>query len=188
MMAGENGPPIYPPSGPMSGQFRGFPAPNGIPMPPGINGVGRAMHPPGRGFSLESAHGLPFAGQQPIPGPLPGSQQSGRPVTHSRQTSGSFERSPLDMQSLPISRPQPIKRPSSPPASDPQKEGERGGRSDVDNLSTQLGSSALLDDTDVALASSLSQSLPGPQVPGAFGPSRASFGASPLFADPLGGK
>jgi hypothetical protein len=58
-----------------------------------------------------------------------------------------------------ISRPAPIKRPSS-----PTKEADKG-RSDIDNLSRQLGSSALLDDTDIPFTASLSQSLPGAAVP-----------------------
>jgi chemotaxis protein histidine kinase CheA len=178
--------PLYPPhSGPMGTQFRGFPAPNGIPLPPGINSS-RPMPLPGRGFPLET--GLPFSGQQPVPGPISATQPTGRTQQHSRQTSGSFERSPLDTQAqtLPISRPAPIKRPSSPTALSPQKGGDK---SDVDGLSAQLGSSALLDDTDIPFTSNLSQSLPGaPPISGPFGPSRASFGASPLFPDPLGGK
>jgi hypothetical protein len=185
MMATDNVPSLYPPAGAMTGQFRGFAGPNGIPMPPGINGVGRSMPPPSRGFTLESTQGLPYTGQPPIVAPVPGSQQSGRSVTHSRQPSESVERSHLDAQSLPFARPQPIKRPSSPPLLDQHKE-QKAGRSDTDDLSTQLGSSALLDDTDIPLSSSLSQSLPAP--PGAFGPSRASFGTSSLFVDPLVGK
>jgi chemotaxis protein histidine kinase CheA len=170
---------MYPPhSGPVGSHFRGFPAPNGILLPPGISS-GRPMQVPGRGFPPETGHNLPFTGQHP--GASPG-QQVGR-SGHSRQASGSFERSPLDAQgsTLPISRPAPIKRPSS-----PQKEEDKPRGSEVDELSNQLGSSALLDDTDVPFTANLSQSLPGPPVPGAFGPSRASFGASPLFPDPLG--
>ncbi|KAL1971190.1 hypothetical protein VTN77DRAFT_142 [Rasamsonia byssochlamydoides] len=176
--------PLYPPhSGPVGSQFRGFPTPNGIPMPPPGISPGRPVQPPGRGFPLDN---LPFSGQPPVPGPISTAQPTGRSQGHSRQASGSFERSPLETQAqtLPISRPTPIKRPSS---SGPQKEGEKSGQSDVDELSAQLGSSALLDDTDIPFTSNLSQSLPGPPpIPGPFGPSRASFGASPLFPDPLG--
>lgn len=174
--------PTYPPhSSPYMNQLRGFPAPNGIPVPPGMNGV-RPM-PPGRGFPLE-APGLPFHVQQPLSGvfsPQPG----GLPHGHSRQPSNSFERSPLDTsaQPFPISRPSPIKRPPS------TQQEQHNTRRDVDDLSAQLGSSALLDDTDVPLTSSqLSQSLPGAAPTASMpGPTRASFTGSSLFPDPLSG-
>ncbi|KAL4780218.1 salt tolerance down-regulator-domain-containing protein [Aspergillus varians] len=172
--------PTYPPhSSPYMNQLRGFPAPNGIPVPPGMNGA-RPI-PPGRGFPLE-APGLPFHVQQPLSGifsPQPG----GLPHGHSRQPSNSFERSPLDTnaQPFPISRPSPIKRPRS------TQQDQQNARRDVDDLSAQLGSSALLDDTDIPLTSSqLSQSLPG-STPAASmpGPARSSFTGSSLFPDPL---
>lgn len=180
---------IYPPtSGPMGGQFRGFPAPNGIPVHPGVNGS-RPV-PPGRGFPLDPGHGLPFHSQQPIGGSLP--TQGVRSQAHSRQTSGSFDRPSLDSQTQtqPISRPSAVKGSSTTSPHDQQKEGAAPSRSDVDDLSAHLGSSALLDDSDVPFASNLSQSLPGVSaIPGPFqGPARASFGGSPFFADPLSGK
>ncbi|KAL4915320.1 salt tolerance down-regulator-domain-containing protein [Aspergillus aurantiobrunneus] len=172
--------PTYPPhSSPYMSQLRGFPAPNGIPVPPGINGTRPVA--PGRGFPLE-APGLPFHVQQPLSGvfsPQPGVLPHG----HSKQPSNSFERSPLDTnaQPFPISRPSPIKRPPS------TQQEQHSTRRDVDDLSAQLGSSALLDDTDIPLTSSqLSQSLPG-STPAASmpGPTRASFTGSSLFPDPL---
>ncbi|KAL4800492.1 salt tolerance down-regulator-domain-containing protein [Aspergillus venezuelensis] len=170
--------PSYPPhSSPYMNQLRGFPAPNGIAAPPGINGA-RPMQP-GRGFPAD-APGLPFHAQ-PFPGVF--SQPGGLPHGHSRHPSNSFERSPLDTSSqpFPISRPSPIKRPPS------TQQEQHNSRRDVDNLSAQLGSSALLDDSDVPLASSqLSQSLPG-STPAASmpGPTRASFTGSSLFPEPL---
>lgn len=159
--------------GAMGSQFRGFSVPEGtIPPPPGI-GPGRPVQASGRGFSVEAAPpGLPLGTQQTLPGPISTNIPAGR-VAPSPQKPGSFERSPLDTSASaqPISRPSPIKPPSSP-----------SRRDDVENLSRQLGSSALLDDTDVSFSSSLSQGLPAPS----FGPSRASFGASPF--DPLGSK
>lgn len=164
---------------------RGFSGPGGIPAPPGINGV-RPMHP-GRGFPPEIGHSLPFPGHHGVPGAFP-MQQPGLAEAHSRQPSGSFERSPLESagQPFPISRPSPIKRPPS-TAQDHHDGRHASSRRDVDDLSTQLGSSALLDDTDDPYSSKLSQSLPGASVPGQFPPpSRASFQGSSLFADPLG--
>lgn len=172
-----------PNSGMMS--HRGFGGSGGIPAPPGINGV-RPIHP-GRGFPPDLGHGLPFPGHHGVPGAFP-MQQPGLAKSHSRQQSGSFERSPLDStgQPFPISRPSPIKRPPS-TAQDHHNGGHASSRRDVDDLSTQLGSSALLDDTDDPYSSKLSQSLPGASAPGQFPPpSRASFQGSSLFAEPLG--
>lgn len=116
--------------------------------------------------------------------------QNGLSQVHSRQPSNSFERSPLNTQTqpFPISRPSPIKRPSSTAPQDQQQGNRRTtAKQDVEELSTHLGSSALLDDTDAPFPSSLSQSLPGATVPGPFrGPTRASFAAPSYFADPLG--
>ncbi|KAN0083447.1 Salt tolerance down-regulator domain containing protein [Elaphomyces granulatus] len=158
-------PPMYPP--------RGFPASNSITIPPGINGVGRPMQQAGRGFP-ESAPGLPFSGPPP---PLPSAMpvpSAGRPRTHSRQASGSLEN---QSQTLPIGKPAPIQRPPSIDLLLRQPE--------IDELSAQLGSSALLDDTDVSFTSNLSQSLPNSSTPaGSF--ARPGFAGSPLFADPLG--
>lgn len=183
--------PMYPPhSGPMAGQFRGFPPPNGIPIPPGINGA-RSI-PPGWGYPLEPGHGLPFHGQQPLASTF-GLPQTGISQAHSRQASNSFERSPLDTQPqpLPVSRPSPIKRPSSTAQQDQQRENGSTTGEDVDDLSAHLGSSALLDDNAVPYTSNLSQSLPGASAPGPLpGPTRASIsiGTSPFFPDPLASK
>ncbi|KAL2868299.1 putative stress response protein Nst1 [Aspergillus lucknowensis] len=171
--------PTYPPhSNPFLNQHRGFQAPNGISAPPGMNGARPVA--PGRGFPLE-APGLPFHSQPSLPGaftPQPGALPHG----HSRQPSGSFDRSPLDtnVQPFPISRPSPIKRP-------PSTQQDHGTLREMDELSAQLGSSALLDDTDVTLTSSqLSQSLPGSTAAASMpGPARASFTGSSLFPAPL---
>jgi len=173
--------PTYPPhSSPFLNQHRGFQAPNGVPAPPGINGS-RPMAP-GRGFPLD-APGLPFHAQ--LPGAFAPQAPGGLPPSHSRQPSTSFERSPLDANSqpFPISRPSPIKRP-------PSTQQDHSFRREMDDLSAQLGSKALLDDTDTTLSSSqLSQSLPGPTAGAAMpGPTRASFTGAPLFPTPLSGK
>ncbi|KAJ5539858.1 hypothetical protein N7513_008190 [Penicillium frequentans] len=166
------GPPdygMYSPNSAMINPLRAFAGPGGIAAPPGINGV-RPM-PSGRGFP-DPGHGLPFSGHA-----MPGAFH--QPGSHSRQQSGSFERSPLDSSGQ-WPRPSPIKRPSS---------GAQENGHQVDDLSTQLGSSALLDDTDANYSSNLSQSLPGPTLPGQFPlPSRASFQGASFFTDPLGSK
>lgn len=173
---------MYPPhSGPIGSQYRGFPAPNGVILPPGIGGS-RPIPGANRGFPpLDPGHNLGFSGQAAVPGVIPTAQSAGRSATHSRQASGSFDRPSVESQSMnaPISRPTPIQRLAS-----PQKGEGKSNDLDVDGLSAQLGSSALLDDSDVPFPTSLSQSLPGAPVPTGFGLSRASFGAPP-FPDPL---
>jgi hypothetical protein len=175
---------MYSPNSSMMNHLRGFTGPGGIPAPPGIGGV-RPM-PQGRGFPAEPGHGFPFPGPHGVPGAFP--MQAGLSKSHSRQPSASFDRSPLESgsQPFPITRPSPIKRPSS-TAQDQQEGGHSSYQQEVDQLSTQLGSSALLDDTDDPYSSKLSQSLPGATAPGQFPtPSRASFQGSSLFTDPLG--
>ncbi|KAJ5167931.1 Stress response protein n.t1.c1, partial [Penicillium canariense] len=182
--------PMYSPNSAMMNPLRGFGGPGGIPPPPGINGV-RPM-PPGRGFPLsETGHGLPFPGHHGVPGAF-AMQQPGLSKSHSRQPSGSFERSPLESgaQPFPISRPSPIKRPPSTAQDQPEHHGHShpSAQRDVDDLSAQLGSSALLDDMDGPYSSKLSQSLPGAPAPGPYAsPARASFQGS-LFTEPLGAK
>ncbi|KAJ5489821.1 hypothetical protein N7453_010646 [Penicillium expansum] len=169
----------------MMNPLRSFNGSGGIPAPPGMNGV-RPM-PPSRAFPPDPGHGLPFAGSHGVPGAFP-LQQGGLSKAHSRQPSLSFDRSPLESgaQPFPITRPSPIKRPSS-SAQDRHNNGNASVQREVDGLSAHLGSSALLDDTDATYPSNLSQSLPGAPGPGAFlGPTRASFQGSSLFSDPLG--
>lgn len=184
--------PGYPPhTSSLMSPLRGFPATNGIHAPPGINGThGARPMPPGRGFPLDPGHGLSsFHGQQPINNPFSPPQGGLSQARHSRQASGSFERSPLNThaQPSPISRPSPIKRTSSTAPQDHQRDnGRTTTQQDVDELSTHLGSSALLDGTDALFNSNLSQSLPGATAPGSFRqPTRASFGAPSPFPDPL---
>lgn len=176
--------PMYPPNSGMMNPLRGFNGPAGIPAPPGINGV-RPMGL-GRGFPSEPGPCLPFATHHGAPAAFP-MQQPALSKAHSKQPSGSFERSSLESgaQPFPISRPSPIKRP--PSAAQDHAVGNTSQRREVDDLSTQLGSSALLDDTDGPYPSKLSQSLPGANAHGQLPPpSRSSFQGSSLFTEPLG--
>ena len=174
--------PMYSPNSAMVNPLRPFNGPGGIPAPPGINGVRPAG--PGRGFPAEPGPGLPFASHHGMPSAFP-MQQAGLPKTHTRQPSGSFQRSPLQTQAFPISRPSPIKRPPS-TAQDQHEASHASTQQEVDDLSTHLGSSALLDDADGPYRGALSQSLPGANAPGQLPPpSRASFQGS-LFTEPLG--
>lgn len=122
---------MYPPGPPSMGGQR-FP-PNGIHYPPGFNGA-RPFQP--------NQH-LPFQQAPPGTGPMipPHPPAPGQQV-HSRQPSGSETTS----QPAPIARPGPIARPSS---TTPDKQrGSLKPDSDVEKITTQLGSSALLDDSD----------------------------------------
>lgn len=180
--------PIYPSQpGLLMSQLRGG-VPPSTAIPPGFGGT--RMMPSGRGIPFESANGLNLHGQQPIHNAL-SPQHAGFAQTHSRQPSSSFEPSPIEAlaQPFPISRPRPITRPSSTAPQDQRKYNNHSTQRDMEDLSAQLGSSALLDGTDPPCTSNLSQSLPGATAPGSHPqPTRASFTASSTFTNPIGGK
>ena len=172
------------PHQPLGGPMR--PIPNGMPMHPGFN-----MHqmPQGRGFPLQ--HPPPGFAQQ-MPNNLGGigqafaKENAPPPQSHSRQQSASFEK-PADIstsgaQAQPIARPAPIGRPSS------VVHGTRHGDKDVDDLSSHLGSSALLDDSDEPLTSGAGarrqSAAPGNNTRQNFAP--APFGMDPTtFGSPI---
>lgn len=183
----------HPPIG--SPHQRQFVPQSGLPFPPGMSTTRQPLPTRGGPMDVPSTQGLP--GQDPL------SQTTGSPQyamsrdtmpshsrSHSRQTSASFERTTFEVPSIPtatqpIARPAPIRRPSSVA---PHQQGgkERPGKSDVDDLANHLGSSALLDDTDIPLTSaSINHPRRGSVALG--GPFRQGFGASPMFADPIGG-
>ncbi|TVY84238.1 Stress response protein nst1 [Lachnellula suecica] len=134
---------------PMGGPFRPQPGPNGMPMHPTF---GIPQMPQGRGFPMN--HGPPgfppqmHNGHGGMPQPIGGQKDGAPSQPHSRQQSGSFEKSFDAPTSVPqaIARPGPIGRPSS------VVHGHHHG-DDVDNLSHRLGSSALLDESDEPLDS-----------------------------------
>lgn len=136
----------------LPGHFRPILGPNGMPMHAGMPlpqvSASRvfSMQQPPPGFAPQPPNGINlqqiFGHKEPA---LP-------PPQHHRQQSGSFEK-PLEHPSSafpaqPIARPAPIGRPSS-VVHGHQYQGSNG-RSDVDDLSNHLGSSALLDDSDDA--------------------------------------
>lgn len=176
-------------------QYRNFMAPNGIPFPPGINGS-RQM-PQGRGGTMD----IPPSQISPIALPSVGLNDVSRyglsrdnipSHTHSRNTSASFDRSGFETpttpaQAQPIARPAPIKRPSS--AAPHQQMGNTMPTStDVDDLSNHLGSSALLDDTDLPLTSNSNDARRGSMAPGTSRSVRQGFGTNSGFSDPIGSK
>ena len=185
---------MYPNQANVSGnQYRNFMAPNGIPFAPGINGSrqmsqgqGGMMDPPP---SQISPIGLPSVGSNDLS--RYGLSRDNIPShTHSRNTSASFDRSGFETpttpaQAQPIARPAPIKRPSS--AAPPQQMGNAVLTStDVDDLSNHLGSSALLDDTDLPFTSNSNDSRRGSMAPGTSRSVRQGFGINSGFSDPIG--
>lgn len=160
----------------MPGHPRNFGPPNGFPGPPGINGIRQMSH--GRPGMPDSGMHLPFQTPTVMPSsiqPPPGHpQQPMQSQSHSRQPSASFER-PLDtgIQTQPIARPAPIQPPSSIASLDRPK-GDQSLDVDLENVTKHLGSSALLDDSDVPLGLS-----PADSMPSAPGSGRAPFGGFP---------
>ena len=176
-------------------QYRNFVVPNGIPYPPGINGSRQI--PQGRGGMMDpstsqiSPIGMPSVGPNDV-SRYGLSRDSIPSHSHSRNTSASFDRSGFDTpttpaQAQPIARPAPIKRPSS---AAPHQHGRNAPpmNTEVDDLSNHLGSSALLDDTDVALMSNLVDSRRGSMAPGAARSARQGFSINSGFSDPIGSK
>ena len=157
--------------------------PPGTMMPPGMN-----MPPmPPRNFGHESNFHQQAATNTPShqhqsyattrePGPL-----------HSRQSSTSMEPPKHDNSSLPpntqpISRPQPIKRPTSTKVQDSRKDKAFSLNSDIDDITKGLGSSALLDDSDDPLPAG-PENRRSSAVPGMPGPNSAGL-VSPLDQRP----
>lgn len=171
-----------------NGPYRNFMAPNGMPYPPGINGVSHML--PGRGGMMGaplphvSTGGLPSTNANELS--RYGMSRDNVPSqTHSRNTSASFDRSGFETptvaaQTQPIARPAPIKRPSSVA---PYQQGEdiRPRTADIDDLSNHLGSSALLDDND-----GIDDSRRGSMAPPAARTVGQGFGAHPGFSNPMG--
>lgn len=175
-------------------QYRNFMSPNGITFPPGINGS-RQM-PQGRGGMMDpppsqiSPIGMPSVGSNDVS--RYGLSRDNIPShTHSRNTSASFDRSGFETpttpaQAQPIARPAPIKRPSS-AAPHQQRGNATPTRTDVDDISNHLGSSALLEDTDFPLTSNSSNdSRRGSMAPGASRSVRQGFGLNSGFSDSIG--
>ncbi|KAL9108314.1 MAG: hypothetical protein Q9227_006912 [Pyrenula ochraceoflavens] len=135
---------------PMTSQHRNFGHPNTGPFPPGINGA--------RPYHLNQ----PFHSQAPMPPPTSIPHQpmkdSMRSQPHSRHPSGSvsYDQVPpgQDVQPAPIGRPAPIARPSSttPDKQNVSKERFHSDSPGIDDLTAQLGSKALLDDSDAPMS------------------------------------
>lgn len=181
-------PPMYTNSSrmPFDPMFAHQPSNNGYRAqpPPGMPIHGPPPMPQSRAFP----YGPPGFQQQAPSGPLSNIMQSFSPMkenpssqSHSRSVSGSYENGhPPGISSQPIAKPTPIGRPSS--VVHGQRRGSNRHDKDVDELSSHLGSSALLDDSDEPFTNSR-----GPRrasiAPGA---SRGGFSNGGSFMDQSG--
>lgn len=146
---------MFPHPQPLGNQFRPLSGPNGLPMHPNMSSMPMQQ---GRGFPVQ--HAPPGFPQQLPNGPtMPpnfgGQKDASTTQTHSRQQSASFEKPPFDnmANTQPIARPGPIGRPGSVVHGQRFAENSQPGQGEIDDLSNQLGSSALLDDSDDPMAS-----------------------------------
>lgn len=145
--------------------FRTFANPNGLPFPPGINGIRPLPH--GRGALDLSSQVPPIS--KPVVNINAGQYMSRDTMpthSHSRHASlTSFDISDIPAQTQPIARPNPIQRPSS-VAPNQLSASNTSTNVNVDDLSNHLGSSALLDDTDIPLSSDSNNVRRGSLAPG----------------------
>ncbi|KAI0098288.1 hypothetical protein GGR51DRAFT_565740 [Nemania sp. FL0031] len=163
--------PIFPP---MGGQFR----PPGIPgPPPGLGGPlgGRPFHMPPPGFPqpgidphLPNLH-QGFSSPENVPN---------HHASHSRQGSASFDAHPPNGQ--PTIKPTPIGRPESIVHS----QRSHDVSADIEDVSSHLGSSALLDDTDEPILDRFDTVHRGTAAPGARPPFPGPSFMNPVFGSP----
>jgi chemotaxis protein histidine kinase CheA len=151
---------------PVGGPHRGYGPPNGLPFPPGMNGTRQFVPGPTGHFQppTSMAPSAPIAQKQP--------QKS---QSHSRQQSASLDRvADSANQPTPISRPVPIGQSST--STPDKKENRKVSDPEVEQLAAQLGSKALLDDSDIPLSATSSDHM---SAPGAPGSGRAPFSNFP---------
>ena len=160
---------MQPMNGPLTGgSYRQYGPPNGMILPPSMNG----------------SRPWPHSSQQKLPTP-PGTLPSVTDATpklpaaanpHSRQLSTSHDRE-RDTASQPV----PISRPTvdaqSVQSTPDKKDYREISDQDVEQLTTRLGSKALLDDSDAPLSATSTEPV---SAPGAPGSGRAAF---PNFPD-----
>ncbi|QDS75773.1 hypothetical protein FKW77_008765 [Venturia effusa] len=160
-----------PPQPPIGGQFRPF-MPNGMPGPsPGMASLGMPSFGQGPPGFPPQMSGVPPGFGGPIRDPTPA---HAIPAQHSRNQSGSSTvEAPIGPPGA--QRPAPIQRPSSVKP----HEQDRSGHGEMDELSSHLGSSALLDDDESA--ETLFQDRRPSMAPG---PSRAPSNLTSAFGVP----
>lgn len=140
-------------------QYRNFMSPNSLPFPPGMNGMRPLSHARGTmDPPLSQASAIPVSPANVVPYMPRDSMPS---HSHSRNTSSSFsnfEVPSTPTQTQPIARPTPIHRPSSVAPNQQSANSPATMNSEMDDLSNHLGSSALLDDTDIPMTSNSKES------------------------------
>lgn len=171
-----------------SNQFRNFMGPNSLPPAPGANGIrGLSL---GRGSIMDNSV-VSQASVVPVSATSVGPFSPRDPIpvhSHSRNTSASlpnFDVPSTPTQTQPIARPTPIHRPSSVAPSQQTGNNPSTTTSDMDDLSNHLGSSALLEDTDIPLTSNKKDSRHGSIASGAalFSRNGYGLGLSPMASD-----
>ncbi|KAI9796253.1 MAG: Stress response protein nst1 [Piccolia ochrophora] len=176
---------------PMPNQYRGFMPPGNMPAQPQMSNMraapaGRGVYPDREsGPQLQTSQqsvGLPNA-----PVPKSGPRDTMPSHSHSRHQSASLDKPSFEnpnpaAPTQPIARPAPIKRPSS---ANRQRGDDRQphSNSEIEDLSSHLGSSALLDDTDDTFLSEASSQRRGSAAPGLPGPGsgRPRYGFPSMF-------
>lgn len=142
-----------------SNQYRNFMSPNSLPFPPGMNGMRPLSHARGTmDPPLSQTSAIPVSPAN-VGSFLP--RDSMPSHSHSRNTSSSFsnfEVPSTPTQTQPIARPTPIHRPSSVAPNQQSEHSPATMTSEMDDLSNHLGSSALLDDTDIPMTSNSKES------------------------------
>lgn len=170
-------------------QYRNFMGPNSLPFPPGMNGMRPLSHARGTmDPPVSQASTIPVSPANVGPYIPRDSMPS---HSHSRNTSASFsnfEVPSTPTQTQPIARPTPIHRPSS-VAPTPQSENSPAKMSsEMDDLSNHLGSSALLDDTDIAMTSSSKEPYHTGMAPGPKPFQRGTWGLAQFMGETVNRK
>ncbi|KAJ9503130.1 Stress response protein nst1 [Exophiala xenobiotica] len=134
-----------------------------------MNGM---QYPPGIPRPFQPVQQMPFVPQSlGQAAPMVSQQPVSKPSGHSRQPS-----TEASSQPTPISRPGPIARPSS-TTPDKQKPMRKSPDAEVEQLTTQLGSKALLDDSDAPFLETTDSRMNLPPV-GPPGSTRLPFASS----------
>lgn len=160
-----------------SNQYRNFMSPNSLTFPPGMNGMRPLSHARGTmDPPLSQASAIPVSPANVGPYIPRDSMPS---HSHSRNTSSSFsnfEVPSTPTQTQPIARPTPIHRPSSVAPNQQSENSPATMNSEMDDLSNHLGSSALLDDTDIAMTSNSKEPYHTGMAPGPKSFQRGAWG------------
>lgn len=170
-------------------QYRNFMSPNSLPFPPGMNGMRPLSHARGpMDPPLSQASAIPVSPANVGPYIPRDSMPS---HSHSRNTSTSvsnFEVPSTPTQTQPIARPTPIHRPSSVAPNQQSENTPAAMNSEMDDLSNHLGSSALLDDTDIAMTANSKEPYHTGMAPGPKPFQRGAWGLAQYMGETVNRK